>query len=412
VLTVTTSPAGAVVNGLTVHWGDGTQDTFPTVPPTVTHVYPRGPNYVGVTATADTPLAGGVFNVVVLVPQISTFGTGAAGPGQTILTATVPGVPGLDAKLTAHPPHGDLHLLVAVYQVNPTAVPLPNAIFYDAVVNGAGPADTLELLFRFPPGKASASLVFFDPAAGQFRPVQAALGGQVQIDLASGTARVTLDGSSLPKLLSLSGTVFAIELPAELPVVPPPGPAGASTPLSATSSLVNVTLSPLVAANRATGLAEGGLTQAATFQAGTALSVSLSPSTANRVLATQSTANGGGDEKSGEDDDAPWWRMFRDLFASAAPAAPAEPPLALAAAPTEALSSGALDTLFTQSGSDGAAEIDLAPRGQADVPPAAEAPADEPPAGPEGMVWLLAAPLALRAGEARARSAGADEAAT
>ncbi|HZY86186.1 MAG TPA: choice-of-anchor Q domain-containing protein, partial [Gemmataceae bacterium] len=55
VLTVTTSPAGAVVNGLTVHWGDGTQDGFAVAPTTVTHVYPQGPNYVGVTLTAITP---------------------------------------------------------------------------------------------------------------------------------------------------------------------------------------------------------------------------------------------------------------------------------------------------------------------------------------------------------------------
>ena len=87
----------------------------------------------------------------------------------------------------------------------------------------------------------------------------------------------------------------------------------------------------------------------------------------------------------------------------ASTAASAEPPLALAAAPTEALPSGALDALFAEAGSDGANEIDLAPRGRADEPPAAEVPEDEAPAGPEGMAWLLTAPLlALGADEARA----------
>jgi hypothetical protein len=412
VLTVTTSPAGAVVNGLTVHWGDGTQDTFAAVPPTVTHVYPRGPNYVGVTVTADTPVAAGAFNVVVLLPQISTFGTGAAGPTQAVVTADVPGVPGIHATLTAHLPHGDIHLLVAVYASNPTPVPLPNAIFYDAVVNGAGPDDRLDVLFRFPPGKASASLVFFDPAAKAFRPVLGSGLGPVRIDLAAGTATVTLDRSSLPTLLALSGTVFAIVLPAEAAVVP--GPAensfggAAPAPASPTStSLTAVTLSPALAAGTSTGLAEAGgagLTQTATFQAGTSLSLSLSPSTANRVSATQSTANGGGEE-AGEEDAGPWWRMFRDLFASAAPAP--EPPLALVAAPTEALPSGALDALFTAAGGDGAAELDLPPREWEEMAPRAGAPAEEAPALPSDGAWLLALPLlALEAAEVRARREG------
>jgi hypothetical protein len=274
-------------------------------------------------------------------------------------------------------------------------VPLPHAIFYDVVVNGAGPDDALEMVFRFPPGKASASLVFFDPAAKEFRPVLGSGLGPVRIDLAAGTATVTLDRSSLPTLLALSGTVFAILLPAEPPVGPPDGMGTTTTP----SSLVTATLSPQLAA---TGLADAaGLTQSATFQAGTSLSLTLSPSTANRLVATQSTAaNGGGEEDSGGDDNvSPWWRMFRDLFTSAAPA-PVEPPLALAAAPTEALPSGALDALFAEAGGDGATEIDLAPRGRAEVSPEAEVPEDEAPAGPEGMAWLLTAPLLVLGDEA------------
>jgi hypothetical protein len=98
--------------------------------------------------------------------------------------------------------------------------------------------------------------------------------------------------------------------------------------------------------------------------------------------------------------------MFRDLFASAAVLA-AELPLALAAAPTEALPCGALDALFGEAGGDGAAEIDLSPRGGSTMPPAAEAPADDAPEGPDGMAWLLAAPLlALGAAEPEARREG------
>jgi hypothetical protein len=374
VLTVTTSPAGAVVNGLTIHWGDGTQDTFATLPPTVTHVYPRGPNYVGVTVTANTALVSGPFNVVVLVPQVGTFGTGTAGPSQNVLTAAVPGTPGIVAKLTAQPPHGDVRILVALYAANPTPVPLPNAIFYDVVVNGAGPNDALELVFVFPPGQAFANLVFFDPVTGAFEPVQGGgPDGQVHTDLTAGTITVTLDRSSVPTLLSLAGTVFAVVLP---------GADAAGAGFSSSSpSLVNATLVSQLAASAASGLG-AGLSQSAAFQAGSGLSVSLSPSTNNRQLATQSTANGGGDEVSSEDDSSPWWRMFRDLFASPAPAA--EPPVALAAAPTEALSSGELDELFAEAGSDGASEIEFPVREWADVPPPAEAPGDEGDAGLAG----------------------------
>jgi hypothetical protein len=394
VLTVTTSPAGAVVNGLTIHWGDGTQDTFATLPPTVTHVYPRGPNYVGITVTANTALVSGPFNVVVLVPQVGTFGTGTAGPNQTVLTAAVPGTPGIVARLTAPPPHGNILILVALYASNPTPVPLPNAIFYDVVVNGAGPNDSLELVFVFPPGQAFANLVFFDPVAGAFEPVQGGgLDGQVHTDLTAGTITATLDRRSVPTLLSLAGTVFAVVLP---------GADAAGAGFSSSSpSLVNATLVPqLAAAGTASGLG-AGLSQSAAFQAGSGLSVSLSPSTNNRQLATQSTANGGGDEVSSEDDASPWWGLFRDLFASPAPVR-AEPPVALAAAPTEALSSGELDELFTEAGSDGASEIEFPVREWADVPPAAEAPGDEGDAGSANAVWLLGVPLlALEAGEAR-----------
>jgi hypothetical protein len=216
--------------------------------------------------------------------------------------------------------------------------------------------------------------------------------GPVRIDLAAGTATVTLDRSSLPTLLALSGTVFAIVLPTDLSVLPPTSPPITGTSFSTSisnPSLTTATLSPALA-SAAGGLSEGasGLSQTATFQTGSSLSLTLSPSTGNRVAATQSTANGGGEEEGGEDDVGPWWRMFRDLFASAE-GAPAEAPVALAVAPAGSLSSGALDVLFSEAGDDGAAELDLPLPGQAGAPPAGEAPEDEPAGPPENTAWLL-----------------------
>jgi hypothetical protein len=312
VLTVSASPlTGLSPGALAVDWGDGTVNYYAGLPAYVTHVYTVGPNFVAITAVASLTGASGVvfaaqeLDAFVDVPQVAAQAGAVIGPGQ-VGTATVPGAPGITGTLFNEPGSHRVTLYVGVYGSNPTGHPLPvnTVAIYDAHVNGASDNDVLVLTFKLPPGvtqsllqavtalqkagqfaQAAALLAqvvpyFYDPSTGSFVRVQGStrFPNSLQIDLVNGTVTIIIDSTSFPSLSLLTGTVFTVSVPV------------VNTPAIQTTATVSPTLSLALPTDAS------AMTQQATFQTSTSLTLTLSPSLDSRGSAAQANLSGGGGE--------------------------------------------------------------------------------------------------------------------
>ena len=99
-------PGASTITGWTVNWGDGSVQTFPGNPTSVTHVYAKGPSTDTISATATNPAgtfaAGDTVQVAVAVSISNAPVVTLAAP-----TPAVAGVAFFDSgsfKSTAHGP--------------------------------------------------------------------------------------------------------------------------------------------------------------------------------------------------------------------------------------------------------------------------------------------------------------------
>jgi hypothetical protein len=310
-------PGSATITFWTINWGDGTIDPHvpgnATAATTATHVYSNAPNSFQVTATATTAEYGVVpanapLLVTVLTPAVAVAKAAVVAPGSTT-TLDIPGQTGLTATLTnAGRDNQNLTLFVALYQMNPTGVPMNAAAFFDVRVSSTRngqptpfiPAGTtLVVTFRFPPTVANPTLLFFDSSTGTYKPVKSSPpppGVQLP-DPAPGEITVVFDRNSFPAITDLGGTVFAIALqnPAADRGSPTPadsarsdsgvaatGPVSTGTAGSAPVT-INTNLSPAVAialtreGNQVTD-AGSGLSASVTFKSSNNLSLNLTAS--------------------------------------------------------------------------------------------------------------------------------------
>jgi hypothetical protein len=299
-LTLSSPPLGGVhIISWTIRWGDGTIDTLPGDPTIATHVYANAaPNSYQITATATTVEFGSVpanssLLVTVVTPAIAVAQAAVVNPGDST-SLNIPGPTGLTATLT-NAGEQNLTLFVALYQTNPTGVPLSAAVFFDARVSSTlngqptpfAPADTtLIITFRFPPTVTNPTLLFFDPLTGTYQPVQSSPpppGVQLPSS-APGEITVVFDSKSFPAITDLGGTVLAVSI-SNTPSGARPSDAGASLAGAAVSTPVTITttLSPSVAialGRQGNGVndAESGLSSPVTFKSSNNLSLNLTAS--------------------------------------------------------------------------------------------------------------------------------------
>jgi hypothetical protein len=300
-LTLSSPPLGGVhIISWTIRWGDGTIDTLSGDATTATHVYANSaaPNSYQITTTTTTVELGSVpanspLLVTVMTPAIAVAQAAVVNPGDST-SLNIPGPTGLTATLT-NAGRQNLTLFVALYQSNPTGVPLSSAVFFDARVSSTlngqptqfAPADTtLIVTFRFPPTVTNPTLLFFDPLTGAYRPVQSSPpppGVQLP-NPAPGEITVVFDSKSFPAITDLGGTVLAIPI-SNTPAGDRPSDAGASLAGAAisTPATITTTLSPSVAialGRQGDGVndAGSGMSSPVTFTSSNNLSLNLTAS--------------------------------------------------------------------------------------------------------------------------------------
>jgi len=236
-LSPATAPAGGqgftlIVNGsgfldtATVLWNGSPRSTSIVSPAQLTAAIPAGDLAIAAPiATVDVavdnndgsgpsaPLAFVISGPSVLAAQSTVVPPAGAG---ALSLASVGGAGGLSGTLVNGGGRGFATLTFASYAGNPTSVSVfaPGALFFDVHVAGTALAGSLTATFQFPSGSPFVStLFFFDSGARAFLPLRGsgqALGSYV-VNQAAGTITVIFDGTSVPALGNLTGTVIAAD---------------------------------------------------------------------------------------------------------------------------------------------------------------------------------------------------------